>query len=73
MSKWTENILFLVFTVVFFLCLRFGLDLIFRRAGVNTLNDILAVAGLVLALIASVGLAELVVKMIKQCREKRNA
>lgn len=73
MKKWTENILFAVFAVVFFLCLRFGLDLIFRRAGVNTLNDILAVAGLVLALIASVGLAELVVKMIKQCREKRNA
>ena len=73
MKKWTENILFAVFAVVFFLCLRFGLDLIFRRAGVNTLNDILAVAGLVLALIASVGLAELVVKMIKQYRGKRNA
>lgn len=73
MKKWTKNILFLVFTVVFFLCLYFGLDLIFRRAGVNTLNDVLAVVGLVLALIASVGLAELVVRRIKQYREKRNA
>ena len=58
--------MFAFFAIVYFLCFAKGLDLFFRQVSVNTLNNILAVVGLVLSLIASVGLAEFTAKRIKE-------
>ena len=58
------------FTVVFFIVFCFIIGLIFRNT-LSIFTDLLAVACWIIALIASVGLADVTVKKIKDKYSKR--
>ncbi len=58
-----ENILTLVFIIIYFLILCFVIDLIFRNT-LSIYSDLLAIACWVIALITSVALAEYTVKRL---------
>lgn len=58
-----ENILTLVFIIIYFLILCFVIDLIFRNT-LSIYSDLLAIACWVIALIISVALAEYTVKRL---------
>ena len=58
-----ENILTLVFIIIYFLILCFIIDLIFRNT-LSIYSDLLAIACWVIALIISVALAECTVKRL---------
>lgn len=58
-----ENIITLVFIIIYFLILCFVIDLIFRNT-LSIYSDLLAIACWVIALIISVALAEYTVKRL---------
>lgn len=63
MDLMKENIITLVFIIIYFLILCFVIDLIFRNT-LSIYSDLLAIACWVIALIISVALAEYTVKRL---------
>ena len=57
-----KTFLFLILITVYFLCFYLIIDVIFSRLGVNLVYDIACVVCLLVALTASIGLAELTVR-----------
>ncbi len=60
------GLLELVFTAVYFAVLFRAVKWLFRLAPVNFVFDLLAIVCIVLALVASVGLAEVTVRKIRE-------
>ena len=61
-----KNVLFLLFTAVYFWLFCQIIDLVFRNYGISFIFDILAVVCWIIALVVSVGLGDFTVKKMEE-------
>ena len=61
-----KNLLFVLFTAVYFRLFCQIIDLVFRNCGINFIFDILAFVCWIIALVVSVGLGDFTVKKVEE-------